>query len=82
MRTVRFLTNRAFWRLKLVTGTSREFESRANCLVRLEVLSCSATTSVTVHLPYMLHMCVTFDDSLVASQLRDPVARLFLSAQS
>ena len=40
--------NKAFWRLELSTGTSREFESRANCLARLEVLSCSALVVVTL----------------------------------
>ena len=53
-----FQPNRAFWRLELVTGTSREFESRANCLARLEVLSCSATTGVTLQLSlHASHMC-------------------------
>ena len=33
--------NRAFWQLELAIGTSRKFEPRANCLARLEVLSCS-----------------------------------------
>ena len=40
--------NRAFWRLDLATGTSREFKSQANCLARLEVLSYNATASVTL----------------------------------
>ena len=48
MRTVRFLTNRAFWPLELAIGTSYEFESRANCLARLEVLSYSVTVGVTL----------------------------------
>ena len=65
MRTVRFLTNKAFWQLDLATRTSREFESRANCLARLKVLSYSATVGVTLLLPYMLHMCATFGDSPV-----------------
>ena len=43
--------NKAFWRLELATGTSCEFESRANCLARLEVLSCSAIAGVTLQLP-------------------------------
>ena len=42
-----FQLNRVFWQLKLVTWTSHEFESRANCLARLEVLSCSAPTVMT-----------------------------------
>ena len=49
MRNVKsqFQPNRAFWRLELVTGTSCEFESRANCMARLEVLSCRAPAVVT-----------------------------------
>ena len=59
--------NRAFWRLDLATGTSCEFESRANCLARLEVLSCSATVGMTLQLP--LHV------SLVCHSGNLPVAR-------
>ena len=61
-----FQPNRAFWRLELATRTSCVFESRANYLARLEVLSCSATVGVTLQLPCMLHICATFGDSLVA----------------
>ena len=72
--------NRAFWRLELTIGTSCEFESRANCLARLEVLSCSAIAGVTLQLPlHASHVC-HIGDLLVTSQLRDPVARFFLSA--
>ena len=53
-----FHPNRAFWRLELAIGTSHEFESRANCLARLEFLSCNAIAGVTLQLPCMLHMCV------------------------
>ena len=74
--------NKLFWRLELATRTSRKFELRANCLARLEVLSCSATASVTLQLPYMIHTCATFGDLLVTSQSQDPVTRLFLSAHS
>ena len=49
-------------------------ESRANCLARLEVLSCSATVGVTLQLPYMLHTCAIFGDLLVIKP--------FLSAHS
>ena len=63
-----FSSNKAFWRLKLATGTSHEFEWRANYLARLEVLSCSATASVTFQLPDMLHMCATFGNSPIVSQ--------------
>ena len=66
MQTVKFLTNKAFWRLDLMTGMSREFESRANCLTRLEVLSCNATADMTLQPPCMLHTCAKFGDSPVA----------------
>ena len=64
-------TNRAFWRLDLTIGTSCEFESRANCLARLEVLSCNATAGVTLQLPCMLHTCSTFGDSPVMRSSRE-----------
>ena len=48
-------------------------ESRANCLARLEVLSCSATVGVTLQLPlHALHVCHS-GDSPVTSQSQDPV---------
>ena len=50
-------------------------ESRANCLARLEVLSCSAPAGVTLQLPYMLHTCASFGDLPAMSLPRDPVAR-------
>ena len=37
-------------------------ESRANCLTKLEVLSCSVTASMTLQLPCMLHTCASFGD--------------------
>ena len=60
MRKVIFQPNNAFWQLNLATGMSRKFESRANWLARLEVLSCSAPAVVTLQLPYVLHTCATF----------------------
>ena len=62
MRNVKgqFSSNRAFWRLDLATGMRHEFESQANCLVRLEVLSCNAPATVTLQLPCMLYTCATF----------------------
>ena len=53
-------------------------KSRANCLARLEVLSCSAPTGVTLQLLYMLHMCATFGDLLAARSSRE----VLLSAHS
>ena len=75
-----FQPNKAFWLLKLATGTSREFESQANCLARLEVLPCSALAVVNLQLLCMLHTCASFGDLPIASRSQDPVARLFLSA--
>jgi len=40
--------NRAIWRLEFAIGMSHEFESQANCLARLEVLSCSAIAGVNL----------------------------------
>ena len=71
-----FRPNRAFWRLKLTTRMSREFELRANYLVRLEVLSYSAPAVMTLQLPlHASHVC-HFCDLLVVSQSRDLVMRL------
>ena len=71
MRNVKsqFQPNRAFWQLNLTTGTSCEFKSQANCLARLEVLS-------YLHASHVCHS----SELLVASQSRDLVSRLFLSA--
>ena len=72
MWKVRFQTNKAFWRLDLATGTSCEFELRANCLTRLKVLSCSATAGMTLQHPiHASHMCHSGDL---------PVTKPFLSA--
>jgi len=63
--------NRAFWQLSLVTGTSHEFELRANCLARLEVLSYSATAGVTLQLLlHASHVCHS-GDLLVARSSRE-----------
>ena len=45
-----FFPNRVFWRLGLATGLSRKFKPRANGLANLGLLSCSATTGVTLQL--------------------------------
>ena len=63
--------NRVFWQLELATRMSRKFESQANCLARLEVLSCNATAGVTLQLPCMLHMCATFGNLLVTRSSRE-----------
>ena len=70
MRTIRFVTNRAFWKIELAIGTSREFEPRANYLASLEVLSYSAPAGVTLQLPCMLYTCATFGNSLVVRSSR------------
>ena len=74
MRKVRFQSNRAFWRLDFATGMSLEFESRANCLARLEVLSCNAIASVTFQLPLNTsHVCHSSDLPVVRSSRETPL---------
>ena len=51
---------------------SHKFESRANCLARLEVLSYTAPAGMTLQLPCMLHTCASFSDLPTASQSRGP----------
>ena len=58
MQKVRFVTNRVVWWLGLTTWLSRKSESRANCLAKLEVLSCNTPAGVTLQLPCMLHTCL------------------------
>ena len=70
-----FQPNKTFWRLNLATRTSPEFESRANCLARLKVLSCSASTVVTLQLLCMLYTCATFGDLPVARSSRETLLK-------
>ena len=70
-----FFPNRVVWQLDLATWLTRESESRANCLARLEVLSCNAPAGVTLQLPYTLYTCASFGDLPTASQSQDPVMR-------
>ena len=56
-----FQPNKAFWRLNLRTRTSRELTVWPDWK-----LSCSALAVVNLQLPYMLHMCATFDDLPIA----------------
>ena len=65
-----FFPNRVVWRLDLTIGLSCEFKPRANGLASLGLLSCSATASMILQLPCMLHMCANFGGLLVASQPR------------
>ena len=51
------LHNRAFWWLSLVSGTSHEFESWANYLARLYILSCSAPIVTTLQFPTCFTLC-------------------------
>ena len=74
--------NRAFWRLDLATGFSREFKPRANGLANLGLLSCSATAGATLQLLTCLARVQTFGDLQAATHLRDPVARLCFLAHS
>ena len=65
-----FFPNRVVWRLGLTTGLSREFKSRVNGLASLGLLSCSATASMTLQFPCMLHTCANFGGLPIASHLR------------
>ena len=49
--------NKTFWRLELATGTSQEFESRANCLAKLEICHVMFQLSWPFSSPCMLHTC-------------------------
>ena len=55
----------------LATRTHDWNELQANCLIRLEVLSCSATVSVSLQLPCMLHTCASFGNLPVARSNRE-----------
>ena len=74
----RFVTNRVIWRLGLATWLSRESEQWANCLARLEILSCSAPAGGTLQLPYMLHTCASFGNLTAVRSNREAL----LSAHS
>ena len=65
-----FFPNRVVWRLGLATRLSRELKSRANGLASPGLLSCSATTGMTLQLPCMLPMCASFGGLPVASHPR------------
>ena len=70
MRNVKgqFSSNRAFWQLDLATGTSCEFESWANFLARLEVLSYSVPAVVTLQLSlHASHVCHSSDFPIARS---------------
>ena len=72
IRKSQFFPNRVVQRLGLATGLSCEFKSRANCLASLGLLSCSATTGMTLQLLCMLHRCASFGNLPAMSQLRGP----------
>ena len=65
-----FFPNRVVWRLDLVTRLSREFKLQANNMASLGLLSCSATTGMTLQLPHMLHTCANFGGLPVVSHPR------------
>ena len=65
-----FFPNRVVLRLGLATGLSCEFKPRVNGLASLGLLSCSATASMTLQLPCMLHTCANFGGLPVASHPR------------
>ena len=57
---------------KVSFSQTRWSKSRANCLASLGLLSYSATASVNLQLPCMLHTCASFGDLLAAIQSRGP----------
>ena len=65
-----FFPNKVVWRLGLATRLSREFKPRANGPASLGLLSYSATASMTLQPPYMLHTCANFGGLPVASHPR------------
>ena len=77
-----FFPNRVFWRLDLATGLSREFKPRDNGLASLGLLSCSATTGVTLQLLECLARVHLSSGLQAASHPRDLVASPYFFAQS
>ena len=65
-----FFPNRVVWRLGLATGLSHKFKPRANGPASLGLLSYSATASMTLQPPCMLHTCANFGGLPVASHPR------------
>ena len=65
-----FFPNRVVWQFDLAIGLSHEFKPRANGLASLGLLSCSATVSMTLQLPCILHACANFGGLPVASHPR------------
>ena len=65
-----FFPNKVVWRLGLAIGLSHKFKPQANGLANLGLLSCSATTGMTLQLPCMLHTCANFGGLPVTSHPR------------
>ena len=65
-----FFPNKVVWWLGLAIRLNREFKPRANGLASLRLLSCSATTGMTLQLPCMLHTCANFGSLPVTSHSR------------
>ena len=67
----------------LVTRARDWNESRANCLARLEVLSCSATAGMTLQLPlHASHVCHSGDFPVMRSSCETLLECTFLSISS
>ena len=78
-----FQPNKAFWRLELMTGMSRKFELRANCLARLEDFSCSALAVVTLQLPlHASHVCHSGNLPVTRSNRETPLNCTYLEFSS
>ena len=69
-----FFHNRVDWRFGLATWLSRESKPRTNWMARLDFLSCSATTGMTVQLLCMLHSCASSGGLQAASHPWDLAA--------
>ena len=67
----------------LATKTSHEFELRANCLARLEVLSYSATIGIILQLPlHSSHVCHSCDLPIPRSSRETPLNCTLLEISS
>ena len=82
IRRVNFFHNRVDWRLGFATWLSRESKPRANWMINLDFLSCSATASTMFQLLCMLHLCASSGDMQAANHPRDPAASPYFIAQS
>ena len=85
MWNVRFFQNRGGSRLGLATWLSREIQSRDNRMASCPILSCSAPTSITVHLlaclARVLHLAACSRESPARSSRESLFSCTLLSIQ-